>query len=235
MSNGKHGLNHASGFLFHGFLNHLLPVEVSQKLHLNNYPLFHQKIHYHIQSIDWEVVFFDDEVAELILKQLKLMDHIVLTNHNLKLQIIELRRNLTIPLEEWLIQMQKLNLTQRHAFLEFVSPTSHKVQGHYLRDFDLEVVCKHIVRKLNLLQTSVYLNDSTVELLMENIKVISNTTQTTSIQLKGQTIPAYIGSVHLKWIGNENSLVVYNLLWFFAELSGVGIKTAMGFGNVKVR
>lgn len=233
-SHHKHELNHSSGSLFHGFLNHLLPKEMSERLHRKGLPLFHQKISYYIQTVEWTIFSFDKEIAEELKKRLTAMDEVFLTHKNLKLEIIEIRSVLNLPLEKWFLDIQKQNLTHRHVHLEFVSPTSHKVQGKYLKDFDLEVMCKHIIRKINLLQTRLYLNEDTINILMNNIKIMNKYTNQTVIHLKGQRIPAFEGTVHLKWVGNENSLTVYNLLWLFAELSGVGIKTAMGFGNIRV-
>ncbi|MDE7307747.1 MAG: CRISPR system precrRNA processing endoribonuclease RAMP protein Cas6, partial [Lachnospiraceae bacterium] len=47
-------------------------------------------------------------------------------------------------------------------------------------------------------------------------------------------IPAFIGQITVKVNGPQLMVNFANLLFRFGEYSGIGIKTAMGMGNIKL-
>lgn len=232
--NGKHHLSPMSGVLFHGFLNREIPNRLSHRLHSSQVPLFHQKFKFYQQTVDWQIISFDHEVSEAIRQIIMTKDRIHLKHKQLTLKLVSATESVTQSLSDWLLGIQALNLQTKDCFVNITTPTSHKVKGEYLGEFNLEVVYKHIIRKMNLLQQTIYIGEDSLKLLMEGTQICKLATKTQTIQLKGIKIPAYTGNVQLRWNGEEGSLPVFNLLWLFAEMSGVGIKTSMGYGNVNL-
>lgn len=231
---GQHYLSSASGSLFHGYLNHIFSEELSARLHTSGVPLYHQKIKYFKQTIDWQIISFDDEISKTIRQKLLNHSTIYLKNKSMSLTVLSAIEIFNQPLNDWLITMQSRDIRGRDVYLRFSSPTSHKVQGEYINQFDLEVAYKHIIYKLNTLQNYFSLANDSIGLLLKGTEIVSNDIKKSAMYLKGIKIPAYSGELRLRWIGTEDNLAIFNLLWLFAELSGVGIKTAMGYGNVEV-
>lgn len=202
---------------------------MNQKYH------YHQKFDFYEQRVDWEIYSFDSRVSDVIDKELALNKNILITQKDAKLKIISVTKGLDFPISEWIQKLQSLQLKQETVYLEFVNPTSHKVQGEHLKRFDLEVCYKHILRKFNLLQEILYLDDHTLDFLMAYTQVIANDTKATAMHLKRVKLPAFYGGVILKWIGPAENLPIFNLLWLFAEKAGIGVKTAMGYGDMRIR
>lgn len=74
----------------------------------------------------------------------------------------------------------------------------------------------------------------TLEQLTENAQIVRYDLKSVSFSLEGVKIPAFIGKVVVKMNGTRTISNFANMLFEFGEYSGVGIKTALGMGCMKI-
>jgi CRISPR-associated endoribonuclease Cas6 len=83
--------------------------------------------------------------------------------------------------------------------------------------------------------SDIKLNENLLELIKTNISISGfNNLRTQKVMVKGNKITGTVGDVEYKILGDSPEDFIYqvNILANFAYFSGVGIKTAMGMGQV---
>jgi len=64
--------------------------------------------------------------------------------------------------------------------------------------------------------------------------VIRYDLKSVSFSLEGVKIPSFIGKITIKLHGTDTMANFVNMLFEFGEYSGVGIKTSLGMGYMKI-
>ena len=78
------------------------------------------------------------------------------------------------------------------------------------------------------------IDEETLEQLCENSRVICYDLKSVPFHLEGIKIPAFIGKITIKLTGTQTLANFAHLLLQFGTYSGIGIKTAIGMGAVKI-
>lgn len=78
------------------------------------------------------------------------------------------------------------------------------------------------------------IDEETLEQLCENSRVIRYDLKSVPFHLEGIKIPAFIGKITIKLTGTQTLANFAHLLLQFGTYSGIGIKTAIGMGAVKI-
>ena len=71
-------------------------------------------------------------------------------------------------------------------------------------------------------------------MLLEGIRICDYNLHTTRYLLKDNRIPGFIGSLRIDTHLSAPLLEIWKILISFSEYSGIGIKTALGMGGVKL-
>ena len=74
----------------------------------------------------------------------------------------------------------------------------------------------------------------TLEQICEHAQVIRYDLKSVSFSLEGVKIPSFIGKITIKLHGTDTMANFVNMLFEFGEYSGVGIKTSLGMGYMKI-
>lgn len=123
----------------------------------------------------------------------------------------------------------------RYLNLEFLTPTSFKSNGKYVIMPDLRYIYQSLMNKYSAASSEMEMYDEeTLEQLVNNSNIIQYRLRSTFFPLEGVKIPSFKGKMSIKITGTETMAKYAQLLARFGEYSGVGIKTAMGMGALKL-
>ena len=123
----------------------------------------------------------------------------------------------------------------RYIRLEFLTPTAFKKQGKYSFYPELSNIYFSIMKKFDaVFSQEAMFSEETLEQLTEYSEISSYALRSVRFSLEGVKIPAFIGNITIKLHGPQTMKNFARLLFRFGEYSGVGIKTAIGMGAVRM-
>lgn len=124
----------------------------------------------------------------------------------------------------------------RYLNLEFLTPTSFKSDGRYVIMPDARYIYQSLMNKYSAASSEMDMYDEeTLEQLVDSSRIVGYKLRSTFFPLEGVKIPSFKGEMSIKVGGTETMAKYARLLARFGEYSGVGIKTAMGMGGLKIK
>lgn len=185
---------------------------------------------------EWVVCTTNREAYQQII--LPLMDG-GFTDFNLEkreMHITILNKKLnTTPMQELLQEFYSAGC-DRYLNLEFVSPTAFKSDGRYLIFPETRHIFQSFMNKCSASSDDMEMYDEeTLEQLTAGTEIIRYHLRSTAFPLEGVRIPSFTGEITIKVTGTETMARYVRFLARFGEYSGVGIKTAMGMGGLRIK
>ena len=120
--------------------------------------------------------------------------------------------------------------------LEFLTPVSFKSHGRYIIMPDTRYIYQSLMNKYSAASDKMEMyDDETLEQLVNNSSIVQYRLKSTFFPLEGVKIQSFKGEMNIKVSGTDTMARYARLLARFGEYSGVGIKTAMGMGALKLR
>ena len=123
----------------------------------------------------------------------------------------------------------------KYVNLEFVTPTSFKSSGRYVVLPELRYIFQSMMHKYGAAIADSQLPD---EDMLRQLIACSSISQyrlrSTAFPLEGVKIPSFKGEISIKINGTVAMAKYVRLLVRFAEFSGIGIKTAIGMGGMRI-
>lgn len=224
--------HHHISSLVHGFLMEQLTTEMAQQLHAYRYnPL---KLRVYVQHKQWYLQVVSLE-ASLSIELVKVFDQ--LSSLNLRYH------KLQVPLTDTAIQtidiaqLVKASMTKTDPAktfkLTFVTPTTFKDGKGYDVFPDIRKILRSAMLTFDYFseQTKIY-DYETLAYLSDNLKIISYNLHSTKFKLEGSYVPGFKGSIIIKARGQQQILQLLELIFAYARLSGVGVKTSLGMGGI---
>lgn len=119
--------------------------------------------------------------------------------------------------------------------VEFLTPAAFKQNGRYVNYPDIRLLFKSLMNKYSASSGELEMFDSeTLEQLTGETTVSRYQLRSVSFPLEGVRIPAFLGRMTLRIHGSRTMANYARLLVRFGEYSGIGIKTGMGMGAIKL-
>ena len=119
--------------------------------------------------------------------------------------------------------------------LAFLSPASFKSDGAYDIFPDVKKILRSIMLNFDYFSPQVKIYDyDAPDFFAQQARIADYSLQSARFSLEGVRIPSFKGKITLRLKGNAQTLKILNLILAFGELSGVGIKTSLGMGHVRV-
>lgn len=112
----------------------------------------------------------------------------------------------------------------------FHTPTTFKQDGEYVLYPTKRLIMQSLTNKWNNWAKEFLLED----IKWDNCKISRYALKSTAFSLKGVKILGFTGYVDLYFWGSESLIRLGNMVCKFADYSGVGIKTTLGMGGVRV-
>lgn len=220
--------------LFHGLLMELIETDLVEKLHRGGLHSYTQHLELSKEGNYWVVTAFTEGMVEGILKNCLLsVQEFTLKKQGIHGKIVE-RTYEELPLQ----QLTSLFYSEKNSpyiSLQFLSPTGFKQNGLYINYPDIRLLFKNLMHKYEEAGFGEEGEDEeTLHALVEEALVSQYHLRSTVFYLEGQKIPAFTGTLTLKMRGTQTLCNFARFLFRFGEYSGVGIKTALGMGAIKL-
>ncbi|GAW64049.1 CRISPR-associated RAMP superfamily protein [Ligilactobacillus acidipiscis DSM 15836] len=124
---------------------------------------------------------------------------------------------------------------QRKMFINFSTSTSFKSEGLYIFYPDLHLLFQSLMRKYNFVYEGYEnIDKELLEDICANVHVRGYNLRSNHYSIHKARIPSFTGSIYLICSGTSILVSYINVLLKFAEYGGVGIKTALGMGAVRI-
>ena len=161
------------------------------------------------------------------------IEYILIKKHDLKVLIV--KKNYMETTYKELMDHFYEDDGKRYIQIHFLSPTAFKQNGRYLFYPDLRCVFQSLMNKYDSATAENTMHDEdTLEQICEHAQVIRYDLKSVSFSLEGVKIPSFIGKITIKLHGTDTMANFVNMLFEFGEYSGVGIKTSLGMGYMKI-
>ncbi|MCI8634682.1 MAG: CRISPR-associated endoribonuclease Cas6 [Eubacterium sp.] len=153
---------------------------------------------------------------------------------NMQIKILE-KNSKIIPKKELLEEFYS-NSCSHYLNFAFLTPASFKSNGRYIIMPDARYIFQSLMNKYSAASKEMDMYDSeTLTQLSENSRIVRYRLSSTFFPVEGVKIPAFKGELSIKTDGTDTMARYARLLARFGEYSGVGIKTAMGMGALKIK
>lgn len=220
------------GYRLYAALLEAVGDPIASKVHQDSISPISQYISIQDGKPCWTVNLLNEEWEEAAGDILQKKSSFFLKKDGVSLEIGE-RRIRTIPDVETLLMSKGKD--RRHQ-LQFLTPTAFKSQGKYINLPTQRLILQSLIKQWNGCISHCPIEDTDgegLEALASGLRVVQFRLQDKSYNLKGNYITGFVGSMVL-----ENQLQGFHkelvdALLYFAEFSGIGIKTTLGMGGVK--
>lgn len=231
-------LNQNMGSLFHGALMEMLEPEYVERLHRDGLNPYSQCLVFSPaeKCWVWRVRTLDEEAAERIAGRLagQVREGIRLKRKDLSLKPLEVEPLEPLPFHE-LVSKAYGNVPPRRIRLTFATPASFKHNGSHVLFPRAEWILASLIRRLNAFSDLVKIGDEqAVRDILESVAISDYRLQSTRYHLERVGIKAFKGHVVLALGGNETLRSLATVLLRYGEYAGIGVKTSMGMGGIRL-
>lgn len=235
-SYGSESLNYARASLFHGFIMELAALEgdYADSLHRTPRPPFSQHLEERDGTWQWTVAFLDAKAEELLYaRHLCNLTELTLTHAGIRVLLTE--RTESVLTDADLGSLFYRGDCPHLLRMEFITPTAFKSRGEYVIFPSLKHIYQSLTSRYDAFHHEEGLSDpETLEALSSGTRIIGYSLRTVPFHLEGVKITGFTGYVTLCHGRNRTLSSLSHALLRYGEYSGVGIKTALGMGGVRL-
>ena len=218
-----------------GILMEQIDADYAEILHEQGLKPYSQYVR-NRENPEWVIHTYTEEAYRQIILPLMRedFDSAVIEKKGIHLKLIQ-KQLRTVPKKSLLEEFYDKS-SERYFVIEFLTPTSFKSGGRYVIMPNMRYICQSLMNKYSAVSEEMEMYDEeTLEQVTENSSIVRYRLQSTFFPMEGVKIPAFIGSVGIRMYGTDTMARYVRLLLKFGEYSGVGIKTAIGMGAIRVK
>ena len=218
-----------------GVLFEHISTGYSEKMHMQQLHPYSQYLIKEKERLYWYVNTLDGEAAAEIIDVLagEAFQTFSLKKSDTDVRIIGKRMEQCTQKE--LLEEFYTKEAEKYFRLEFLTPTAFKQRGRFVIWPDVCLVYQSLMNKYSaiLSETDMY-DEETLEQLVESSELAEYRLRSVKFPMEGIVIPAFCGTITIRMRGTNTMARYLRMLLRFVEYSGVGIKTAMGMGAVRM-
>lgn len=125
--------------------------------------------------------------------------------------------------------------SEKYIKVSFITPAAFKSQGQYVFYPDLQLLYQSLINKYDEASVDESLkSDELTAQLVEYSTVTGYNLRSIFYNIGQNRIPAFMGNMTIRINGPQAMVNFVNMLFRFGEYSGIGIKTAIGMGSIKI-
>jgi CRISPR-associated endoribonuclease Cas6 len=136
--------------------------------------------------------------------------------------------------EDDFMEKYYFNDADRFMRIRFCTPTSFKSQGQYIYYPDLRLIYQSLMNKYDAAADEIVYSEEVLEQLEQFSRITQYNLKSCNYHIGSVKIPAFTGQITVRVNGPQTLANFASLLFHFGEYSGVGIKAAMGMGNISI-
>ena len=229
----QHGTYLAS--LLQGVLMEKMEPSYAAFLHESRIHPYSQYVECRDEEILWHVNALTREAEEYILGPLLegCLEEVILQNRDETLRIVE--RSVETCTYESMIEEYYLGECSRYIPLRICTPMAFKQNGRYCIIPSPRLIFQSLMRRFDACQEE---NTIFTEELLQEFESLTEISdyrlRSMRFSLEGVRIPSFTGNLKIHVNGPQQMANVAGMLVRFGEYSGIGIKTGMGMGAVRI-
>lgn len=228
-------LSYQMSSLFHGFLMEHVNPEYGDYLHESSLKPFSQHLQLGKEEDLWIINTLNKEAYENIMKPFLSdgLNEIHLTRNNL--HILMIGKEIRTMEYDVLMEQTVFFHCPRYVTIQFATPTAFKSNGEYIFFPTIKHIFYSCVQKFDSAsENSQIYRQELLEDIEKYVKIVRYRLQSTGFSLEGIKIPAFRGEITIKTGGPQQLVNLVHLLLKFGEYSGIGIKSALGMGSIRL-
>ncbi len=228
-------ISYQKSSLLHGFIMRNITNEYGDKMHESKLKPFSQHIEKLGDDSVWVINTLNKEAYENIIKPIMNENILSVYFENVNEHIKILSKQLIISNIDSIMEDTIFSLCPRRLTIRFITPTAFKSNGEYIFYPTIKNIFGSLIRKYDDVNetTQIYTPELLID-IEDNIKITRYNLKSTFFSLEGVKIPAFIGEITINISGSQQLVNLVHLLVKFGEYSGVGIKSALGMGCIKI-
>lgn len=228
-------VNYRNSSNLQGVIMENIDEDYASMLHEQKYNPYSQYISNNEGTNTWVINSLNNESYEHVIQKLLSDDfkEFKIKNNDEPIHIIEKKLNKKDK-STFLDEFYNVK-GEKYYNIEFITPTSFKSNGRYMIFPDMNLIYKSLMRKYSAASDEMDMyDDDTLEQLVMGSEITRYRLQSTVFPLEGVSIPSYKGSMSVKIHGTDTMSRYARLLFRFGEYSGVGIKSSIGMGAIRI-
>lgn len=228
-------INYHKSSLLQGVLMERLDNRYVEFLHQQQMHPYSQFVEKTADGIVWHIQTLNEEACEqIIMPFFEGHDYFVLRHSGQTISILD-KQIEAMDMSDLMMEFYH-GQAVRNVTVDFLTPTAFKQNGHYAILPDVRLICQNLMQRFSAVSSAIDMIDSeALEQITTNTFVTRHKIQSRLFPLEGHSLPGFCGSVTLRCNGTETMARYLQLLMIFGEFAGVGIKTAMGMGAMRLR
>lgn len=224
------------GSLFHGVLMNLLPEDIAEVLHEDSFKPYSQYVQVAGErQVNWTIGLWDSVLAPHIVQAVMPLTRIELEQKGRVLDVTGIQRN-SLTDHDYLSRFFITGAPCRRYEIEFLTPCTHRHDGTYVMFPAPDLMVRNLSKRYSAFVQDISLDDQeTMQQVARHIKIVRYALRSGVFYLENTKITGYLGRITMVINGPDQLARLAGALLSFAEYSGIGIKTALGMGGVRVR
>ncbi|MCM1326311.1 MAG: CRISPR-associated endoribonuclease Cas6 [Bacteroidales bacterium] len=235
LNSGETGLGYYQSSNLQGVLMEQLDSGYAEQLHISRLKPYSQYIIGGSRK-EWVINTFTQEAYQKIICPLlnEKFSEFIIEKKEMHIKICSKELE-TLSKQELLNEFYS-DTYDRYIRLKFLTPTSFKSGGVYINMPDVRYIYQSLMNKYSAASDDMDMYDEeTLEQLTTNSRIVRYNLRSAVFPLEGVKIPSFMGEMDIKILGTPTMAKYVRLLVRFGEYSGVGIKTAIGMGGLRMR
>jgi CRISPR-associated protein Cas6 len=227
------GLNINMGSLFHGYIMKNIDPAFAEYFHYNTTNPFTSCVYWdrEKQKYYWRITTFNKKAYDMIVSYFieNTIESIYLEHKELEIFIK------SFSLYKTSFEEIYLNNENRNK-IDFLTPTAFKSNGIIQIFPNISTLLMGVINKINQHSDTVKLEDEKIiNELLENVYIDEYNLRTRYFYMEQIRVKGFIGNMILKLKNKDPMLTqLLNFLLLSSEYTGLGIKTALGMGGIRV-
>lgn len=216
-----------------GVIMEHIEEEYAEILHQSNLKPYSQCVVKQDDKRIWYIRTMTQEAYKKMIIPLSQLNEFEIKNGQIHVNIV--RRNFETRAENELLKEFYEIPANRFLNLTFQTPTAFKSNGKYVFYPDIRMIYQSLMMKYTASSEEMdMIDEDTLEQLTQNSEIVRYHLRSMSFPLEGVNIPGFVGSIRLKIKGAGTMARYARMLMKYGQYSGVGIKTAMGMGAIRL-
>lgn len=216
-----------------GVIMEHIEEEYAEILHQSNLKPYSQCVVKQDDKRIWYIRTVTQEAYKKMIIPLSQLNEFEIKNGQIQVNIV--RRNFETRAENELLKEFYEIPANRFLNLTFQTPTAFKSNGKYVFYPDIRMIYQSLMMKYTASSEEMdMIDEDTLEQLTQNSEIVRYHLRSMSFPLEGVNIPGFVGSIRLKIKGTDTMARYARMLMKYGQYSGVGIKTAMGMGAIRL-
>ncbi|WP_019001908.1 CRISPR system precrRNA processing endoribonuclease RAMP protein Cas6 [Succinimonas amylolytica] len=224
------------GSLFHGALMNMIDSDYANFLHESRLHPYAQYISREEDgAVYWVISCTNEEACSRIIAALMSRDSVFIEKLNAEVGLGE--RSYSELSYDSLAALFYGDPLPRFTDIRIITPMSFKSEGGYCIFPDIRKIYKSMMNRYDTAMkdsSSTVFDLSALNELCETTAITRYNLRSRMFPVDGASIPSFSGTISLRFSGSKSMINFAHMLFRFGEFSGVGVKTSIGMGAIRI-